>query len=1326
MFTKFISKNIQEKLKSKERALGWKNLNSSQPTKPEGSVVNTLRPKDIMSRTTFVRMCSNKEEVDNIVISGGELGEDGLLKFGTDLYASRTIGGEGSQFRPIGGVKDISVEYKGGFKAIRQCTVNWMVNSLGDLEKLTAYFLSVGKTVVVDWGWVNSNSVNFEVPPFITKSAEGKFKVNQSIFTNPQEKILDMKGDYDAIGGYVSNFSYDLRPDGGFDCVTTIIGLGANLFDLPLDKGHNAAGSLMIKKDGTIEDADALAIGSGEATLVYVPPDNLINATINLKKLIYHDVFGLSWISDAIWTSLDVLTDLIGRDAIDSLEEQTGYGRKEVEYYALFGKDGADHIIKKLKGRAKNMKSIFPNQGKGLDNYEELTIYKGKNNGYKGWDAVIVDNATSPNVMIQTDLDFKTEYFVTWAWFEDQFLNRYISFMADGDDAARLTFRSLDTVLHNSDTDPNRIGEPISTEYLKKQIDALSNLDNFSTKRQFFAKQGIYLDADIDSTNFNDVLKVPALIRNPPFLHPVDPNRFFIKETLPTEGIIEYGPEKIYIQSTPITAPRAAAAKRKLKSYDAIASNENIRAFSYEGDTDDVKPKGALRNIWINITEIQKAFGVSEPDAPVQDEGNVSPPGTLENGVKKLLNQLNQNFNNVWNFDIVTDPFDSTNIKVIDKKTSNVNKPIYTKFKENSHAIQTQGIYKFPAFNVGSIVKSQNLAFKIPNAMAVSALYASNKTKGMTNESELNGSEISKLFRRDEVVEGADPFKDKFLKSLKKSFQSGDHDDKKNVPFTAIAIGSEYSSYNSKIVRGNTKGSFTALKWPWDRNWWKRWVSGNKSSEEATKTDTTKENQPKERLRVYFDKEDKVEKLIWEIEKDKDNKEKAGTDVYAVNASKKGGYYDFDEKLQKFILIDEAKYALRSYLNNSGGRGKFSSDDIIPAELTLEIDGTGGIMPGDIIQTDYIQPKYNLEIYKDAKNLGPQVYFQIFGLNQKVDSAGWTTEINTKMRYNSIPNEVGLTLEEVKTKPIEALTISEKPPATLPDEPGVIGPDSAFSGFGLNNTFTLPPLETYKPKASSEDYTEPLPEKDELPIQEPTEEVFETRVITNGVPPEDEGIDTPVSEPAQEIEVEEPEKEMEIIRVVKGSPGQPRIPMPVIVKTVKAPQTAVEEVTIVEYTKPEVGYAEVPPPPPKPKPPATPPPPIPPRIVETPVQKVKREQKQKAPKRKSNPAPRKTTYKKSGSQNNLIYRVIPLWRVKYSSTQKQRDAGDYKQEVFYGENNGETPVPWQVRQKFWDDNIEPPNSTGETNNSIVSANEASLLNSGRYFSSTYIAKYDNR
>ena len=76
MFVKFISKNIQEKLKSKERALAWKTSNAN------ASVANgSLRPKDIMSRTTFVRMCSNKDKVDNIVIAGGEL-KDGLTQFG--------------------------------------------------------------------------------------------------------------------------------------------------------------------------------------------------------------------------------------------------------------------------------------------------------------------------------------------------------------------------------------------------------------------------------------------------------------------------------------------------------------------------------------------------------------------------------------------------------------------------------------------------------------------------------------------------------------------------------------------------------------------------------------------------------------------------------------------------------------------------------------------------------------------------------------------------------------------------------------------------------------------------------------------------------------------------------------------------------------------------------------------------------------------------------------------------------------------------------------------------------------------------------------------
>ena len=143
MFVKYISQNIQETLRARERALAWKTKNAN--TEHEDG---TLMPKDINSRTIFVRMCSNKVEgVPNIVISGGELDSLGQIQFGESVYKYGKSG-----VRPMAGIKDIEVRYKGGFKAIREATVNWVVSSIEDLDRLTPYFLTVGKTVILDWG----------------------------------------------------------------------------------------------------------------------------------------------------------------------------------------------------------------------------------------------------------------------------------------------------------------------------------------------------------------------------------------------------------------------------------------------------------------------------------------------------------------------------------------------------------------------------------------------------------------------------------------------------------------------------------------------------------------------------------------------------------------------------------------------------------------------------------------------------------------------------------------------------------------------------------------------------------------------------------------------------------------------------------------------------------------------------------------------------------------------------------------------------------------------------------------------------------------------
>ena len=1314
MFTKFIAKNIQEKLKSKERALGWKTLNTSQQLNPPGSEVKVLRPKDIMSRTTFVRMCSNKSQVDNILISGGERDGLGQIQFGTDLYNSR-----GNQFRPIAGVKDISVEYKGGFKAIRECTVNWMVNSIEDLDHLTPYFLTLGKTVIVDWGWTNANTQGFdqEVPPFITKnSSTGKYEVDQQIFTNPQKKILEMKGDYDAVGGMVKNFTYSLREDGGFDCVTTITAMGASLFEMPIDKGANQSSTIIMGKPQ-------------EKVKLAVPPDNLINAMINLKRIIYYEHFKIGYISDqtflntditknGAWSAIKGVTFALASTIFD-VDDQTisdtqtvanrGVSRNMVEYYALFGKDGAGIVKRELSADDGTFNSVFPNGGKGLENYkEDHLIYDGRYIKNRGYNSVFVDDKDNPNVLLMAKHDHQLETFVTWGFFEDQILNRYVSFIGGDEKTAKITIRSLDTILHTESTDPKKIGEPIESSFLKNILDGQSDFDK---KKEIALEYGIVLDADVDAENYTDVVKTPSLIRNPPLLFPANPNKFFIKENIPT------------IETTNKFEDRAdqVAANYELNMWQKIKDNENIREFS--ADKDDNKPRGSLRNIWINIKEIQSSFGVDAPDAVIQDQANVKPPGTLENALKNLLSKLNNNFNNVWNFELVSDPYDATNLKVMDKKSS-INKPTYSEFQSNSHVLKSQGIYKFPSFNVGSIVKSQNLEFKIPSSMAVTTLYSSNKTKGSSNESDLNSSEISKLFLSDEAVSSEEPdvFADRYLESLRKSKDAGSQPD--SSFFVPVKIGSQNTSYNSKIINSYaTKGPIIIMLNQFT-GWWKRWVPGNKSSEEAS-GEATKNlivtKTPNEKIAVIYDENTKTDRIVTIVET------KAGSNEYKPTSTdgelNTVEYYKFDPKTKSLTLTDDAKFILRSHLNSSTPTKSFSTDDIIPAELGLSIDGIGGIMPGDVIQTDYIQSKYNSNIFKDSTSFGPLVYFQIFTLNQKVDPATWTTEINTKMRYNSIPDLEGLKFETTLAPPSKVLIKSEQPPAVIPDEPGEVGPDSAFSGFGLDNTFTLtrPPLELNKPTANPEDYIAPVPKP------EAAEPYFETKVITNGVPPEEENPDA-MPEKMQptiaEVIVKAP-VEQEIIRVTKSSPGQPKLIMPVVVRTVEPPQTAIAPtVTVVEYEQPEVMV--VPKPTPPPPPPATPPPPTPPKVVETVVQKVKREQRQKAPKRKSNPTPQKSTYKADGPDNRLIYRVIPLWRTEKASTSKQRENGDFKQTIFYGENSGKTPVPYPVRKKFWDDNIEPPNSTGISNRSIVNAYEAGLLNSGKYFNSTYIAKYDNR
>ena len=59
-----------------------------------------------------------------------------------------------------------------------------------------------------------------------------------------------------------------------------------------------------------------------------------------------------------------------------------------------------------------------------------------------------------------------------------------------------------------------------------------------------------------------------------------------------------------------------------------------------------------------------------------------------------------------------------------------------------------------------------------------------------------------------------------------------------------------------------------------------------------------------------------------------------------------------------------------------------NSDPIVPIDFELGVDGVAGIFPGNAFQSSYLPEKY--------KEIS---CFQTMGVNQKLDSTGWTSTV---------------------------------------------------------------------------------------------------------------------------------------------------------------------------------------------------------------------------------------------------------------------------------------------------------------------------------------------
>jgi hypothetical protein len=204
------------------------------------------------SRSAWVRMTSgvnvnnSNDLAKKYVLQGGILnvtttGEGAnivdtfALKSGlggaSNTYSNLTAGGVPHRLgiRPMPGITNVSIQSKGAYGSLQEATVSFVCWDIRQLEELELLYMRPGYTVLFEMGWDYARA-NKVLPRYDILN-KTNLVLNEG-FKQIYELIENSNGNYNALLGYVKNYSWSARDDGGYDCTTSIISLGEILESL--------------------------------------------------------------------------------------------------------------------------------------------------------------------------------------------------------------------------------------------------------------------------------------------------------------------------------------------------------------------------------------------------------------------------------------------------------------------------------------------------------------------------------------------------------------------------------------------------------------------------------------------------------------------------------------------------------------------------------------------------------------------------------------------------------------------------------------------------------------------------------------------------------------------------------------------------------------------------------------------------------------------------------------------------------------------------------------------------------------------------------------
>jgi len=241
IFRETLQKDIKTSLENRQKAMTGRSTGDIQYLNSRNVWIRMASSVDVNGTSTLAKqyvLQGGSLYNTNINTSFGRISKktlrSGIVEKFTDGGAYN-ISGSNSPYRlgirPMPGITSVEIKSKSAYGSLREATVNFQCWDIAQLDDLELLYMRPGYTVLLEWGWAPYLDTNGKYEPTFTDFytdtiLDAKQKDRTQIFKDLFNKCTKHGGNYDAIFGYVKNYNWSARADGGYDCSTTIITTG--------------------------------------------------------------------------------------------------------------------------------------------------------------------------------------------------------------------------------------------------------------------------------------------------------------------------------------------------------------------------------------------------------------------------------------------------------------------------------------------------------------------------------------------------------------------------------------------------------------------------------------------------------------------------------------------------------------------------------------------------------------------------------------------------------------------------------------------------------------------------------------------------------------------------------------------------------------------------------------------------------------------------------------------------------------------------------------------------------------------------------------------